>query len=597
MTTIDYQLSLHSPQAHQFAITCTIPKPDKSGQQLALPTWIPGSYLVRDFARHVVSISASCGKQAVAITKVNKHTWRCTPFDGPLVVRYIVYAYEISVRAAYFDTTRAYFNGTSVFLRVLGQENSTHRLHVAPFAKWHVATALPAEKTDKHGFGSYLAQDYTQLIDCPVEIGNFAVAEFNACGVPHRLVVSGRHSADLQHISRDLKRICEHHINFFGKPAPFERYDFLLFAAGEDQYGGLEHSNSTSLICPRHWLPSKDGHVDQENYADFLGLCSHEYFHAWHVKRIRPQTFKDADNDLDSEAYTRLLWVFEGFTAYYDSLALARCGLISRQQYLEHLGRDITRLLRTPGRGMQTLEDSSFDAWIKLYRPDENSPNAQVSYYLKGSLAALALDLQLRTSGKGSLDDIMHLLWQRHGKTGDGLPEDGMETLLKEIGGSGAVKLLKLAVSDTGELPLAKLLAKFGVSHQLRAATSDSDKGGKANGTKTTRHVLGVKLASGKEAKLAQVFSGGAAEQAGLAGGDVIVAVNCLKASSANLEKLVNGAAAKALHVHAFRRDELMEFEVTPQAAPLDTSYFTLQAKPSKAMVALLDGWLEKTAT
>lgn len=593
---IDYQVRLLSPQAHQFEIICAIAKPDKAGQRLSLPAWIPGSYLVRDFARHIMSIEAHCTGKAVAIKKLDKHTWHCEPCHGTLEIRYIVYAYEISVRAAYLDTTRGYFNGTSLFLRVDGQENSPQRVKLLPHGKWHVATALPAIKTDKQGFGSYQAENYDQLIDSPVEMGEFAVAEFKACGVPHRLVVCGRHNADLTRISRDLKRICEHHIQFFGKPAPFERYDFLLYAAADDQYGGLEHRNSTSLICPRSWLPTPDSQVDEDNYADFLGLCSHEYFHAWHVKRIRPQSLMDADADLGREAYTRLLWVFEGFTAYYDSLALARCGLLTRQQYLEHLGRDITRYLRTPGRHVQPLEDSSFDAWIKLYRPDENSPNAQISYYLKGSLTALALDLHLRSTGKTSLDDIMQSLWQQYGKTGTGLPEDSMEKLVKSLGGTTASKLLKLAVSDTTDLPLDKLLEKFGVRYQLRAASSDGDKGGKAGSSSKPRHVLGIKLAGGKEAKLASVFTGGAAEQAGLAGGDVIIAIDGLKASAGNLEKLVN-ANKKALHIHAFRRDELMEFEVTPQPAPLDTCYLTLQPKPSKSAVALLDGWLGKSAT
>lgn len=598
MQIIKYEIRLHSPQAHLFEVRCTITTPAPTGQIVSMPAWVPGSYLIRDFARQVVTLSASSEGKTVSVEKIDKHSWRCAPCTTPLTLCYSVYAFDLSVRSAYLDITRAYFNGTSLFLCAHGQEQSacSVTLHQPdkPYREWQVATAMAPEQTDNQGFGRYRAKNYAELIDYPVEIGKFSVAEFKACGVPHRIVISGLHQADLKRITRDLKTLCSYHIRFFGEPAPFARYDFLLYAAGDEHYGGLEHSNSTSLICPRSWLPVKGEHLNKESYQDFLGLCSHEYFHAWHVKRIRPLAFCNAD--LGREAYTRLLWVFEGFTAYYDTLTLLRCGLISRDEYLQHLGRDITRLLRIPGREVQVLEESSFDAWIKLYRPDENTPNAQVSYYLKGSLTAMALDLKLRSSGKNSLDEVMQTLWQTYGKTGLGVPEDAIEKLVDKLAGHKLSGFLETALRNTAELPLAELFTEFGIDYHIRPANSDSDKGGKpAKDNSPKRSVLGVKLASGNEARLLHVYSKGAAEQAGLAGNDVIIAIDGLKTTAQNLERMVGSKAPGAqLHVHAFRRDELMEFTLVAQPAPDDTCYLSLQTKPGKRSRQLLETWLSQ---
>lgn len=593
---IEYDVRLASPQAHLFEVQCTIFNPDPKGQTISMPAWIPGSYLIRDFARHIVSMAASCDGKAVTITKTDKHTWQCAPCGGSLHLRYSVYAFDLSVRMAYLDTTRAYFNGTSLFLQVHGHEDAAcgMTLHKPKHLdkSWQVATGMAAEKTDKRGFGRYLAANYAELIDCPVEIGELAVADFKAGGIPHRIVVSGHHQADLKRIARDLKTLCTHHLAFFGE-APFSRYEFMLYAAGDDQYGGLEHSNSTSLICPRSWLPSKGEQLNEKGYQDFLGLCSHEYFHAWHVKRIRPLAFQQAE--LGREAYTRMLWVFEGFTAYYDSLALVRSGLISREDYLKDLSESITRLLRTPGRTVQALEESSFDAWVKLYRPDENTPNAQISYYLKGSLVALALDLTLRAHNS-SLDEVMRVLWQQYGKTGTGVTEDAIEKLAAQICspdiGPHLKKFFDIALRGTEDLPLAELLAPFGVEYKVAV------NGAAAKKQTQQSSALGIKLANGGEAKLMHVYSGGAAEQAGLAGGDVVIALDGIKVSAQNLEKMVSHKApGTKIRIHAFRRDELMEFKVVTQAAPADSCTLTLSSQPTPQAMQLLDNWLGKMAS
>ncbi len=585
MQKIEYEVKLKSAHAHLFEVTCHIKKPDSAGQILSLPAWIPGSYLIRDFARHIVRISASSDKKAVAIEKINKHTWQCTPVkNGTLTVCYEVYAFDLSVRMAYFDTTRAYFNGTSLFLQVHGYESLNCNLKLLapekPFHTWQVATSMTSSKVDQQGFGTYTASNYHELIDCPFEIGELSIVAFKAGGKPHRLIISGKHDADLKMIAKDLKRLCDYHIDFFGE-APFSRYDFLLYAAGDDQYGGLEHSNSTSLICPRSWLPSKNEALNKKGYQDFLGLCSHEYFHAWHVKRIKPTAF--ISPDLGQEAYTRLLWVFEGFTAYYDSLALLKCGLISREDYLAEISTSITRLLNIPGRQIQALLDSSFDAWIKLYRPDENSANSQVSYYLKGSLVAMLLDLTLRQHNS-SLDAVMKLLWQRHGKSGTGVNETEIERIAEEVSGLKLGRFFDHTLRSTEELNFTKLLDAFGIEMQLEiSGNQDNNK----------QSATGFKLAAGTDAKLATVFSGSAAEKAGLAGGDTVIAINQIRVNARNIESTIaRKAPGSKLTIHAFRRDELMIFEMSTDAACPDSCKLVFKKKPSKSSQRLQNDWL-----
>src|SRR5262249_40248150 len=328
---------------------------------------------------------------------------------------------------------RGFFNGACLFLRPLGRDDHPCEVEILPprgarARAWRIATSLRRRDAPAEGFGIYRAADYDELIDHPVEMGTFAFAPFEAAGVPHAIAISGRHEADLDRLCKDLRRLCETHIELFRAPAPFKRYLFLVNTVGEG-YGGLEHRASTALLCSRDELPRRRMRGVTETYRTFLGLASHEYFHAWNVKRIKPVAF--TPYDLEREQYTSLLWAFEGITSYYDDLLLVRSGLISEQDYLEVLGRNITSLLRTPGRSHQTVSEASWDAWIKYYRPDENTPNAQVSYYLKGSLVALALDLTIRsrTRGRKSLDDVMRTLWARFGQTGEAVPEDAIERI------------------------------------------------------------------------------------------------------------------------------------------------------------------------
>jgi len=259
MNPIHYTIIPVGPEAHLYRVTCTVDDPDPSGQRFALPAWVPGSYAIRDFARHVVSIRAESRNQAVALEKLDKHTWRAQPVAGPLAVSCEVYAWDLSVRGAHLDDRHAFFNGACVFLRVLGREHAPCELEIvrpagARYRNWRVATAMSRKGAKPYGFGAYVASDYDELIDHPVEMGEFTLASFRAGGVSHDIVITGRHAADTRRLQRDLKRLCGHHIRFFGEPAPIKHYVFLVTAVGEG-YGGLEHRASTALLCSRDDLP------------------------------------------------------------------------------------------------------------------------------------------------------------------------------------------------------------------------------------------------------------------------------------------------------------------------------------------------------
>ena len=584
LTPLRYRIFAADPAAHHFEVSCTVPCPAAGGQRFALPAWIPGSYLIREFARHVIAIRAEAGGKPVRLDKLDKHTWQAPALKAgqPITVTCEIYAWDLSVRGAHLDPTHAFFNGTSTFLRVIGQEDAPCLVDIQPpegerYKDWRVATAMtPAQaggdrrgKAKRHGFGLYCAENYDELIDHPVEMGHFSHATFEACGVPHEVVITGRHDCDMSRLCRDLKRICEWQIRFFGEPAPMSRYVFLVTAVGNG-YGGLEHRASTALLCSRNDLPFAGMSGLPEGYRTFLGLCSHEYFHTWNVKRIKPAAF--TPYDLERENYTTLLWAFEGFTSYYDDLALLRSGAIELKDWLDLMAKTISNVLRTPGRLKQSLAESSFDAWSKFYRPDENTPNAVVSYYAKGALFALALDLTLRakTDGRVALDDVMRALWERHGKTGIGVGEDDIRRIAEECSGLKLKRLFADGVSGTHDLPLRKLLAPFGVDLTLEVTAA----------AKTPS--LGVKINAeanvANEIRLATVFDGGAAQTAGLAAGDALVAVDGLRVTPSTLDKLLaRHQAGDTVRIHAFRRDELMEFTVRLDPPPADNARLAIR--------------------
>jgi predicted metalloprotease with PDZ domain len=549
---------------------------------LNLPAWIPGSYMIRDFARNIVSLHVTSGGNTPSVTKLDKQSWRLDGCEGEVSVHYQVYANDLSVRSAHVDNTHAYFNGTSVFLRLEGSEQEPHLVTIESSDQLpsgaRVATTMPAIRTGKSGYGDYSAHNYEALIDYPVEIAQLDECSFSVGNVEHRVAIYGRHDCDFDRLARDLARICSVHAGLFGE-LPIETYLFLVTVVG-DGYGGLEHRDSTSLICNRKELPARQPESDSKvskEYRRFLGLCSHEYFHLWNVKRIRPEVLKQAR--LDEEVHTSLLWSFEGITSYYDDLALARSGVIEPEAYLEQLCEIVTRVMRGKGRFRQSVAASSFDAWTRFYKQDENAPNAIVSYYAKGALVALGLDVTLRmlSDDSLSLDDLMRKLWREYGHPDIGVPENGIEQAAEELLGEPLQDFFQRYVHGTEEMPLEEWFGALGIGYRLRPARSLKDMGkvpeNPAEQAAPAVAVLGARVVDSKgAAELVALFEGGAAQLAGLAAGDRLIAIDGLQVDAQSVHdaiaQLLPGATAQ---VHAFRRDELMEFTLHAQLAEADT--------------------------
>jgi predicted metalloprotease with PDZ domain len=539
--------------------------------------------MIRDYARNVVSIRAQTDGLDVPLTKLDKSRWRAAPVRKPLTLIAEIYAYDLSVRGAHLDTTHAYFNGPCVFFAVEGQEELPCELEIVPpdepgAAEWRLATSMRRKDGPPYGFGTFEADDYAELIDHPVEAGNLSIGEFEVRGIPHVIAIRGKTRVDMGRLCHDLETVCGRHLALLGVPDGFDRYVFLVYAAGNG-YGGLEHRWSSSLVCARDNLPARGDEGVGDAYRTFLGLVSHEYFHAWNVKRMKPAVF--TPYDLAAEAHTGLLWVFEGITSYYDDLALVRSGLITENSYIELLGRTVTRVLRGSGRLKQSVAASSFDAWIKFYKQDANSPNAIVSYYAKGSLIALALDLKLRyeTQGRVSLDDVMKACWQRWGETGGGMPEDGFELVAAAVSGLDLDDFFQASVRGTGELPLDTLLHTHGIQYHVRASSGSNDKGGQKLDNSKQRSVwLGATLAeSNGKSTFTSVMNGGPAELAGIAPGDEAVALDGLLLTAANADKRLKAYRdGDELDLVVFRGDELVNTRILLAPPPLDTCYLEL---------------------
>jgi predicted metalloprotease with PDZ domain len=564
LPAIQYTVWPADLNSHHFRIKLYIANPDPNGQMLQAPAWIPGSYLIRDFSKQIESIEAysiADTRKKIALERIDNDHWRLPPLKGPIEVLTTVYAFDSSVRAAYLDTERAFFNATSLCLAAQGQEHLPCSLAItAPelaFADhWTVQTTLRSVKTDERGFGFYLAKNYDDLLDHPVAMGEFQIVHWKSNGVAHRMAIQGcNHIVDVKRLSEDLQAICTSTINLFepkSKQAPFGEYLFLVNAVLSG-YGGLEHRNSTALLCRRDQIPQENILFEESAYREFLGLCSHEYFHAWLVKRIQPKAFQPYD--LNKRNHTRLLWVFEGFTSYYDDLQLLRSKRIDLKTYLRLVADNWNGILRGPGRHKQSLADSSFDAWTKYYQADENTPNAVVSYYGKGALLALGLDLQIRafSKNKQSLDDLMRLLWRKH--SSEGITEDGLDDLIFELLGNGFSKtwaeIKARYIFGVEDIPLQKWIASKLISIKPKSLST----------------LEKIKLQFGMRhtdtngwLKVTHVLDGGLAQAAGLAAGDLLASIDGQRITSARWDKVLASLSENTHTRITFYRDDL-EYE------------------------------------
>ena len=551
---IRYTLSF--AQYYQHLICVSIKFRAQPQQKVWLPTWIPGSYLIREFSKHIEQVSAhDCDRgDVILLKKISKNHWQLNNTQSAEVeLTYHVYAYDLSVRGAYVDDERVYVNPAAVCMAVEGQEDQSIELCLQfpqQLSHFSLATGLKVQSTSKQTTGStsgahYVlsAINYLMFIDQPFELADQVTFEFEAQTIAHRVAISGKHQTDIKRLTADLQKICSAQIKLFGD-APFDDYLFMVMATA-NSYGGLEHQNSTSLITPRDDLP-KLGEPAQptQNYRRFLGLCSHEYFHSWLVKCIRPHNY--VTPNLHQEDYTTLLWVFEGITSYYDDLMLLRSGVIDEAAYLDLLKEQINRYLSNPGRHIQSVAESSFDAWIKYYRPDENSSNAGTSYYNKGALVALCLDLTLRQHGS-HLDQLLQALYKQ-AKTGHQVLESTISELCQLLTGQSFKQFFDDYVNGTQELPLELLLAQVGIELVYEEK----------------KWPLGLKVQESAQGLLVQqVLRDSAAALAGISAHDTIVALNGLKATNTVVQQFSDLAHAKFIspetmvECHLFRRDEL----------------------------------------
>lgn len=572
--------------SHQWKITAAFEQYDDSHIEISLPNWVPGSYLIRDFSRHLTHIEAFCDGEPVTLTQKDKNHWRAKGKMGKWQICYTIYALDLSVRGSYLTTERGFFDGACLFMKVSGFENRPHRfeLNNLPSA-WRTATTLPETAP-----GIFQTASYAELIDHPVELGNIEFLDFTAAGIPHRIALSGIYrNFDRVRFIADIQKICETELAMFPAPAPFREYLFMLYL-GDNVYGGLEHISSTALLADRNSLPPHNmGPHPTEAYTQLLGLFSHEYFHAWNVKSIKPAAF--VPYDLDQEGYTEQLWAFEGITSYYDDLFLARSGVISSDAYLNLLAQTITRVQHTQGRLKQTLADSSFTAWYKFYKQDENSPNATVSYYQKGALTALCLDLLIRrkSGGASTLDSVMQQHYRDWLATGQGIPERQWQVRCQEITGLDLAVFFQTALYSTDDLPLKECLASVGVRLDWQPLPRSHGGGLAVQPTFTIPAAdFGARFNQSSEGiTLTHVFNGGSAENAALCPQDKIIALNgyACKDFAAQWAQV---AVGECVTLHFFRAGILRETVITAQAVEPNTALLAIENRE------LLEQWLMK---
>ena len=543
------------------------------------PAWTPGSYLLREYARHLQDFGAfDASDRPVPFTRVDKNTWQLPPTNTPrLRIHYRIYANDLTVRTNHLDTTHGYFNGAATFLCCDGREREAIALTVCPpHPTWKIATSLTPDGTsiEPGQPQTFLAQDFDELVDSPVEVGLHRSKAFEVLGKPHRFVVWGEGNEDLEAIVKATQTIVKTEAELFGG-LPYDSYMFLLHLTGSGG-GGLEHKNSTSLLYPRF------GFQNPDRYDRFLSLVAHEFFHLWNVKRLRPKAIETFD--YTQENYFRSLWFCEGTTSYYDTLILRRADLISVKTYLKLLGDRIGKLQNIPGRYVQSLLDSSFDTWIKLYRPTENTSNSQISYYLKGEIISALLDLHIRVQSEGhcSLDTVMQDLWQRFGKSERGYTDAELKESFEAAATTSLDEFFADYIEGTTELDYDRFLEPFGL--KLEASTSPD-----------RPPFLGIKAASENGVTaIKSVAMGSPAQQAGIWAGDELLAIGGYKVTAGTWEeRLKSYKIDQTLSVTVFQREELKTVSVTLADPRSDKYEIVPLSDPTEEQRQRCESWLK----
>lgn len=591
-SVLRYTVDCRQPATHVLNVRLALEDLDPGPHTLTLPVWTPGSYEIKDYARHLFDVRAyGPDGQPLALEKTRKNVWRFDNPGGSVTVTYGVFAFEPGVSGLHVDATHAYWNGAGVFLFLDGRTDLPAELTIEAPPGWYASTGLdPAPDGDGLTFR---APDYDVLIDCPVEVGTHRRFGFDVDGKPHTVAIWGSGNQDDERLVADTRRIVETQAAFFGG-LPYRHYTFIYHIA--DRGGGLEHLNSTTCAMPRHrFKPFK-------HYRHVLGLISHEFFHLWNVKRIHPEAL--GPFDYNQEVYTRLLWAMEGFTDYYAYLLLRRGGLLSVRDYLDVLAEEIKRYEGLPGRKVMSLAESSFDTWIKLYKPDADSPNRTISYYLKGGLVALLLDFEIRrrTRRKKSLDDVLRLLYDRFGRAGRGFPEHAYQDAVEEVAGGSLADFFARYIHGVDELPLDLTLEEAGLKIQRLTKNPDRDRPEAEDEDEDRDEVsdppvawLGIETRTeGGRPVVATAYDPGPA--AGLLyPGDEIVALagDRIADEKALAERLrVDHEPGRTVTVAVFRRGRLELVDVTLGTAPPNQYRIKRVDQPTAEQAALYEAWL-----
>lgn len=580
---IRFKVSVPNPHDHLLHVRLEVDAVgDAAHLDLSMPVWSPGSYLVREYARHVQNFRAfGADGEPRHAQKIDKATWRVDAANcASIAVEYEVFAHDLNVRANHVDDTHAFFTGVATYIYPRGREEEPIELEIAAPADsdWQVFTGLNPLDESRRRFS---APNLDIFLDTPVELGAHKAHLIDVDGTAHRAVFNARTNLDYERFKVDLPKIIRANRDIFGD-FPYDDYLFITLVS-DGAGGGLEHLNSTALIYPRdRFSPGEDPGGLDDGYINFLRLCCHEHFHAWNVKRIRPERL--GPFDYQNENYTRDLWTVEGVTSYYDTLGLVRAGIIDAQGYLKRLLKSIYRYERIPGRYLQSLEDSSFDAWIKLYRPDENTLNSTVSYYLKGELVCALLDLEIRhqTGGEKSLDAVLKHLWERYFLAdGSGYPEGGYQAIIEEATGAELDGFFEAFIRGVEDFDWRERLARVGLEFER-----ENSKEGVA--------WLGLETSSrAGRVLVSRVPAGSPAHAGGIYAGDEIVAIDGWKVEPGKLSTLLaDKSPGQEIVCHVFRRGALREYTLKLGELPPDTYRLRTAEDASEQARALLKGWL-----
>jgi len=566
-----YTLAMPAPQTHYFEVEMKLEGFNKAYTDVKMPVWAPGSYLVREFAKNVEGFAATAGGNSLRTEKVSKNTWRVYhPKAKDFTVRYRVYAFELSVRTSFIDAVHGYVNGTSVFMYPADSKELASTLEVKPAQGWsQVSTSLkPAG-----GTFTFRSSNYDELADSPIEIGNQKLYNFTANGTPHTVAMFGDPKVDEARLTRDMQRVCEEAHQVVGQN-PLDRYVFIVHNIDRGT-GGLEHLFSTTLSVSRNAYSSEAG------WKSFLGLVAHEYFHLWNVKRIRPVAL--GPFDYDNENYTRMLWVSEGGTEYFSNLIVQRAGFLTPEQYLGDLSNGINRVENTPGNKQQSAAESSFDAWIKYYRPNENSSNTGISYYDKGEVIGAVLDLMIiqETKGQKHLDDVMRYLYdQYYKKQGRGFTDEEYQDAVAKVAGRRFDDFFRRYVYGTETLPYEQALGYAGLKLAVTPAAA-------------TDVALGATISpAGGRQTVSSVVRDGSAWQGGLSVGDEILSLDGARVTD-DLNKLVAGrAVGSELKLLVTRDGQIREVAFPLLASALRRYRIEQAPNPTAEQQAVLAKWL-----